>query len=104
MLDKSFTDKLKDALTSALGSRCAGLVIYGSEAQRKALPDSDIDILVLIHGSVNTGNDLETIITATYPMQLEIGRQLHFAPVSYQSYKAGAFALYRNAQKEGIQV
>src|ERR1019366_10546860 len=40
-------------LEGIYGSRLAGLVPFGSEARDDAHPDSDIDLMVTLHGPVN---------------------------------------------------
>ena len=93
---------IKGALLAAFGGRLKGAVLYGSEARGGGEPDSDIDVLVLLDGPIRLGADLQTIIDALYPLQLEVCRPIHAMPVSVKAYAAGEFALYRNAKKEGI--
>jgi predicted nucleotidyltransferase len=43
---------VKARLQAIYGDRLGGGVLYGSEAQGEAAPDSDIDILILLTGPV----------------------------------------------------
>lgn len=45
--------EFRRGLETIYGSRLAGLVLFGSQARGDALPDSDIDVLVVLHGRVN---------------------------------------------------
>jgi hypothetical protein len=63
-----------------------------------------VDILVLLVGPVVLGQELNKIIEALYPLQLEMNRVLEAFPVDEADYLRGEYAWYRNAQKEGIQV
>jgi hypothetical protein len=46
---------------------------------------------------------LSTITRTLYPLQLDMAnRPLHAIPVPESEYRAGTFALYREAQREGI--
>ena len=96
--------RIKSRLQAVYGDRLRGVVLYGSEARGEATPDSDVDILVLLAGSVALGRDLHTIIEALYPLQLEIDRVLEAFPVDEAEYLRGDYAWYRNAQKDGLRV
>lgn len=82
--------------------RLRGVVLYGSAARGDAAPDSDLDVLVLLRGPVHYGAELEKVIRALYPLDLEWGRPIHAMPVDAEAYEAGECALYRNAKAEGV--
>jgi predicted nucleotidyltransferase len=92
----------RERLQVALGDRLRGVLFYGSGARGEAGPDSDLDLLVLLDGPVDLGQDLERIIGALYPLQLESEQPIHAIPVDYALYAAGQYALHRHAQREGI--
>ena len=96
-------ERVKTSLRDTFGERLQGVVLYGSEARGQAASDSDIDVLVLLLGPVVLGQDLRTIIEVLYPLQLEVERPIHALPVDIQLYEAGEFALFRNAQHEGMR-
>lgn len=95
---------IKDRLEDAYGDRLQGVVLYGSEARGEAEPDSDIDLLVLLKGPVQFGKDLRTNIDVLYDLQLEFIRPIHAMPVDVEIFRTGKYAVYRNAQKEGVFV
>ena len=102
MTRESLLQVAKERVQVALGDRLRGVVFYGSGARGEAGPDSDLDLLVLLDGPVNLGPDLEQIIAALYPLQLESEQPIHAIPVDYALYTAGHYALHRRAQREGI--
>lgn len=104
MLNAKWLQRIKESLADLYGDRFKGIVLYGSEARGKAAEESDIDLLILLEGPVDIGEDLRLIIRTLYPLQLELGRPLHATPVDIDIYQAGEFALYRNAKREGIQI
>jgi len=89
-------------LRMTFGSRLESLVLHGSEARGEATTESDLDLLVVLHGEPEYVRDAARIVEALYPLILESGRVIDAQPVAADRYAAGGFALYRNAQREGI--
>jgi predicted nucleotidyltransferase len=96
--------QVRTRLAAAFGKRLKGIVLYGSEARHEAAPDSDIDLMVLLEGPVQAGKDLDTIIHALYPLQLELDRLIDAWPADAAAYERQEFAVYRNARREGILI
>ncbi len=78
------------------------IFLFGSEARGESIPDSDIDIMVILNGPVCFMLEYRRIIDALYDLILESGRIIDVTPVEKQKYEAGEFALYRNARQEGV--
>lgn len=96
------TNAIRANLERALGTRLRGIVLFGSEARAEATSASDIDLLVVLASPISPGRDLERIIEAIYPVQLEIDRPLHAVPVAEEDFDAGNSSFLRNAASEGI--
>jgi len=95
----------KQALQELYGDRFAGLVLYGSLARGDPGPESDIDLLVLLHGEVNTYSEIWPIVHALDPVQLEHCERLISAKaVSSEDYHAGRWSFLSNAQRDGVAV
>ncbi len=97
-----FLRRVKARLAEVYGERLVGIVLYGSEARGDAEDDSDIDIFVLLTEMDDLWEEISTIVDALYDLQLEIFRPIHALPLLSANYETGAFAVYRNAQREGI--
>ncbi|MCD4733283.1 nucleotidyltransferase domain-containing protein [bacterium] len=97
-----FLRRVKARLAKVYGERLAGIVLYGSEARGDAEEDSDIDIFVLLNREIELSEDLWTIITSLYDLQLEVFRPIHAMPVNSADFNEGGFAVFRNAQEEGV--
>lgn len=95
---------VKDRLRSVFNDRLRGVVLYGSEARNAATNESDIDVLVLLDGSIDYGADLCACIDAVYPLAIEWERPINPEPVDINEYEAEEWPLYRKAKAEGILV
>lgn len=104
MNDKGLYWKLKKTLTDLYGNRLVGVVLYGSEARGEAKPDSDIDLLVLLRGPVDSGRELRPIINALYDIQLETDpfRPISAIAVDAEIYQKQEFSLLQRVKQEGI--
>src|SRR5215208_6912163 len=102
MLGNKIRKEIRSRLEAAFPDRLQGVLLFGSEARNEAREDSDLDLMVLLEGPVRLGRDLETIVQALYPLQLELEAPIHAIPVAGDSFKAGGFSLYRNAKREGV--
>ena len=103
MTREELLHRIKALLQEAYGDRLQGVILYGSEARGEAEPDSDIDFLAVLEGPFDFGEELEKIVHALYPLQLEVLRPLDVMPVERKVFEAGEYAVYRNAQAEGIR-
>src|SRR5436305_8323515 len=94
--------KIRPNLEAAFPERFRGVLLYGSVARGAASEDSDLDLMVLLEGPLRLGKDLETIVQALYPVQLELDRVIHALPVTIAAFEAAEYGLYREAKREGI--
>ena len=94
--------RIRQYLRARYGARFAGVVLYGSEARGDAHAGSDLDLLVLLHGSFDYFDELRAIIDVLYPLQLESDRLISARPARVEEFEAGRLQLYRNARCEGV--
>ncbi len=94
--------KIKFCLQTLYGDRLHSVLLFGSEARGEAIPNSDIDIMVILSGPVAFMLEHRRIIDVLYDLILESGRVIDVTPVEKEKYEAGEFALYRNAKQEGV--
>ncbi|RJO67856.1 MAG: nucleotidyltransferase domain-containing protein [Myxococcales bacterium] len=94
--------RIKSTLVALYGERLKGVVLYGSMARGNATADSDVDFMVLLKGPVRYGVELDRLLEALYPIEKESGMALSPVPVDAEDFRAGRFALFRHAAREGI--
>jgi len=97
-------DACRERLAAHYGARLAGVVLYGSVARGEAGPESDLDLLVLLHPPLDPFAELRAIVDLLYPVQLTTDRLISARPVPVDAYEQGATQLYRNARAEGLAV
>lgn len=96
--------KSKKALAKQYGKRLKGVILYGSMARKESLPDSDIDLLVLLDQPFDYFVELRQLVEVLYPIQLESEQLISAKPVLYKDFEMGNLSLYRNARREGVAV
>jgi uncharacterized protein len=101
---KRLSHEIRPRLERAFGRRLRGIVLFGSRARGDATEASDIDLLLLLEDPPASGRDIDTIVEAIYPLQLELDVPIHALPATASSFERGDFALYRNAQAEGVRI
>ena len=94
--------RLKARIEDAYGDRFAGLRLYGSYARGEAGPDSDVDVLVLLHGDVRPYAEIRHLVDLAYDLELETGSTLSLLAQSHRAYDRAESPLLRNARREGV--
>ena len=96
---------LKSAIESNI-EEDVEILLFGSAARGEYTEESDIDILVLVVGEVDRKREFE-IMDIAYELGLEydlIFGILVYSRDFWHSEKARSMSLYRNIEKEGIQI
>lgn len=97
-------DALKQYLQTQYKERLSDVVLFGSYARQQATVDSDVDVLIVLEGTVNSSDEINR--TSEFVAQLCLEQDLvisrFFLPKSrYQSENS---PLLRNIRREGISI
>lgn len=92
---------LDGGLRKLYGRRYRGLVLYGSHARGEANEDSDVDLLLLLDGTVEVGKEIRRSSPLVSSLSLEAGIVLSPVPVSVEDYRASSDPYLTNARREG---
>ncbi|MEG4807876.1 nucleotidyltransferase domain-containing protein [Microcoleus sp. F8-D3] len=105
----SINDKLKNILMQLrshfeqlYGDRLTQMVLYGSQARGDARPDSDIDILVVLKGQVNPGEEIKRTSHIRADLSLQNDEVISCLFMDEQRFIHYNGPLLRNIRKEGI--
>lgn len=96
--------ELRRGYEEIYGDRLVRLVLFGSQARGDAEPDSDIDILVVLKGSVDGYEEIQRTSELVGNLCLEHGVVIAavFVPEDEFLHKQGP--LLRNVRREGVPV
>ncbi|TRU82271.1 MAG: nucleotidyltransferase domain-containing protein [Microcystis novacekii Mn_MB_F_20050700_S1] len=99
---KTILARLKQELEKHYGDRLKQLIMFGSQARGDAHPDSDIDVLVVLKGEVNAGEEIEKTspIIASLSLEKDVVISCIFMDEYRFIHRSGP--LLRNIRKEGI--
>ena len=97
-------DRLALELKELYGKRYRGMVLYGSYARGEADEGSDVDVLLLLEGEVNTSRELLRTEEVEWPLSLEAGYTISLLPLSVEAYRSSEQPFLRNARGEGISL
>jgi predicted nucleotidyltransferase len=91
--------RLRKGLEDLYGERFRGLLLYGSYARGEQHEGSDVDLLVLLDGQVETGREILRLESIAWPLSLEHGIVLSVMPVSHEAYQKGETSFLRIIRK-----
>jgi len=95
--------ELRQGLEELYGKRFRDLLLYGSYARGSQGEGSDVDLLVLLDGPVDTGREILRLESIAWPLSLDHGVVLSVMPVSYESYQKGETSFLRIVRKDARQ-
>ncbi len=99
---KSVLEILRHQFEIFYGDRLAHMVLFGSRARGDAEFDSDIDVLVVLHGSVDAVEEIKRTsgIVSNLCLDYEVVISCVFMDLYRYENKQGP--LLRNIRKEGV--
>ncbi len=96
-----FLDDLRHHVQTHYGERLAGLVLYGSQARGDATPESDLDILIVLHGAA-LPEDTAFANQINGDLLLRYGMLPSLLHTTLQRYQHEQSPLMINVRREGV--
>ena len=94
-------DELSSALNARLGNRFAGIWLYGSQARGDAGPESDIDLVLLLHNMDQPGKEIDRIADILADLNLKYGALVSVLPIEESELHRAKGPFWRNVLREG---
>jgi predicted nucleotidyltransferase len=91
-----------EGLRELYGDRLSDVVLFGSYARREADSDSDIDLLVVLRGSVNPWEELRRLDDVLWQLSFEHGVTISALPVSEEQWRTGGAPVLVEARAHGV--
>ena len=101
---KTLLAELREGLKELYGRRLTRVLLYGSQARGDAEFGSDIDVLIVLHGQVNPGDEIERTSELVARLSLKYGEDISRQFMSEDAYRQGASPLALNVRREGVPV
>ena len=95
-------DEAKACLESLYGDRLARVVLYGSYARGDARPDSDVDLLVVLHGDYDAYVEGKRVSTLRLRLSIQYGVDVSMQPYSAAESADLAHPFMHNVAEEGV--
>lgn len=99
---KTILMQLRSHFEQIYDSRLVAMVLYGSQARGDARPDSDIDVLVVLKGPVNPGEEIKRTSLIRAELSLQNDEVLSCLFMDEHRFTHYNGPLLRNIRKEGI--
>ena len=101
---KQVLQEFRQRLIEIYGGRLVRMVLFGSQARGDASPESDVDVLVVLQGTVWPGEEIVRTGPATAALSLEHGIVLSCTFTSEESFSAVRTPLLAIIRREGVTV
>ena len=95
---------LREHLEALYGERLARMILFGSQAREDAEPGSDIDVLVVLKGSVDAFEEIERTGDIVPDLSLEEGVTIACVFMSDDEFCQRESPLLLNVRREGVAV
>jgi predicted nucleotidyltransferase len=91
-------------LALTLGDRLDTIILFGSRARGEARPDSDIDLLVVVHGEFDYSDLLQRTSPGLAALSLQNDVVISRVFVSREQYNHASTPFLLNVRREGVVV
>jgi len=98
----SILNELRASFQSLYGERLLHLILFGSQARGDSTSESDIDVLVVLKGNVNPGEEIRRTGEISSFLSLEHEVVISCTFISSERYETEKSPLLLNVKNEGV--
>ncbi len=99
---KDAINDFKNEIIKLYETKFIKIILFGSYARQTANDDSDIDLLVVLKGEINKGEEIDRMIDIITDLNLKYNTLISVIPVSESEFENIKSPLLLNVQKEGV--
>ena len=99
---RHLTNQVKECLIKTYGEKIKQVILYGSHVRGEATRDSDVDILVVVDGSLNPLEVRKGLSDFLFDILLEEGELVSVIAVPHHFFKNYNSPFMLNVRKEGV--
>lgn len=99
---QTIISELYSHLQAFYGSRLVKMVLFGSQARGDASPGSDIDVLVVLRGPVNQGEEIARTGEIVAELSLRFDEVISCVFMDQERFAERNGPFLRNVRREGI--
>jgi predicted nucleotidyltransferase len=96
--------KLRHRFEALYGERLVRMVLFGSQAREDAEPGSDIDVLVVLKGSVVPGDEIAMTSEIVAELSLQFTEVISCVFMDEERFIHRNGPLLRNIRREGVPI
>lgn len=101
---ESLLADLRSELEDLYGDRLVQLVLYGSQVRGNIHPESDVDVLVVLDGPIEPGEEIRRMGPVRARIGLRHEEAVSLLPVSETDYENRASPWLQNVHEEGCAI
>jgi len=99
---RSIVKELRRRLQQHYGQRLCKVILYGSQARGDAETGSDVDVLVVLEGVVDGGEEIRATSSIAAGLSLAHDQVVCLVFVSRDDFEIGEWPLLMNVRTEGL--
>ncbi len=96
--------EFRHGLEGLYGPRLVEVVLFGSRARNDASADSDIDVMIVLRGAVNSNKEIPRVSPLASGLSLKHDVVISCVYISEEGFRLDASPLLLNVRREGVLV